>query len=111
MNDDIFNQLPQKPIQDHLSDVPSLEEVEKAINQLKNNKATGSDGVPAKLFKVGGPALTDHTHRLIPKIWSTKTIPTDLRDISIVTIFKKGDKAQCGNYRGISLLLTAGKIC
>ena len=41
VNDDIFNRLPQKPIQDHLSDVPSLEEVEKAIKQLKNNKATG----------------------------------------------------------------------
>ena len=59
---------------------------------------------------MGGLTLTDHTHRLIAKIWSTETIPTDLNDISIVTIFKKGDKAQHGNYRGISLLSTAGKI-
>jgi exonuclease III len=110
VNDDIFNRVPQKPIQDHLSDVPSIQEVEKAIHQLKNNKATGLDGVPAELFKVGGPALTDHTHGLIVKIWNTETIPTDLRDTSIVTIFKKGDKAQCGNYRGISLLSAAGKI-
>jgi hypothetical protein len=28
----------------------------------------------------------------------------------IVTIFKKGDRTQCGNYRGISLLSTAGKV-
>ena len=68
VNDDFFNQIPQKPIQDHLGDVPSLEEVEKATNQLKNNKATRSDGAPTELFKVGGPALTDHTHRLIAKI-------------------------------------------
>ena len=76
----------------------SLEEVEKAINQLKNKKATGSDRVPAEIFKVGRPALTDHTHRPIAKIWSTETIPTDLRDTSIVTIFEKRDKAQCRNY-------------
>ena len=28
----------------------------------------------------------------------------------IVTIFKKGDRADCGNFRGISLLSGAGKI-
>ena len=28
----------------------------------------------------------------------------------IITIHKKGDKAQCGNYLGISLLCAAGKI-
>ena len=33
-------------------------------------------------------------------------IPSDLTDALIVILFKKGDKADCGNYRGISLLIT-----
>ena len=37
-------------------------------------------------------------------------LPQDFKDAKIVTIFKKGDRSQCGNYRGISLLSTAGKI-
>lgn len=50
-------------------------------------------------------------HQLITKIWVHEEIPSDLRDAVIVTIFKKkGDKADCGNYHGISLLSTAGKI-
>ncbi len=37
-------------------------------------------------------------------------LPSELRDALIVTIFKKGGKAECGNHRGISLLLTTGKV-
>ena len=36
--------------------------------------------------------------------------PQEFKDAMIVTIFKKGDRTQCGNYRGISLLSTAGKV-
>ena len=75
MNDDIFNQVPQEPIQHHLGDVPSLDEVKKAINQLKNNKATGSDGVPAEILKVSGPALTDYTIGLLQKYGALKRFP------------------------------------
>ena len=32
------------------------------------------------------------------------------KDASIVPLFKKGDRKDCGNYRGISLLATVGKI-
>ncbi|XP_014786804.1 uncharacterized protein LOC106881092 [Octopus bimaculoides] len=48
--------------------------------------------------------------RYLQKIWEKKQIPQDLKDTVIVTIFKKGDRSLCGNYRGISLLSIAGKI-
>ena len=38
-------------------------------------------------------------------------MPDDFRDALIVALYKnKGSKADCGNYRGISLLSIAGKI-
>jgi len=43
-------------------------------------------------------------------IWEEKHLPGDWRDANNVTIFKKGDKQQCENYRGISLLSIAGKV-
>ena len=41
--------------------------------------------------------------------WTTEIIPTDGIDAIIAILFKKGDRRQCGNYRGISLLSAVGK--
>jgi len=48
--------------------------------------------------------------QLFLKIWETKTVPSGVRDANTVTIFKKGDKDICSNYRGISLLSIASKL-
>ena len=102
--------LKQYPVRHEMSCEPSLEEVKRAARALKNGKAAGPDGIPAEVLKYGGPELTAHLHRLLLQIWRQEEVPADLRDAQIVTIFKKGDKAVCGNYRGISLLSTVGKL-
>lgn len=63
-----------------------------------------------EIYKDGGPALEVCLLDLFHAIWKTETIPDDLKDANIVTIFKKGDKTDCGDYRGISLLSVAGEI-
>jgi hypothetical protein len=40
-------------------DLPSREEIEGALEYLKNNKAAGTDSIAAKLLKNGGPNLVD----------------------------------------------------
>ena len=42
--------------------------------------------------------------------WLTENIPSEVRDSNITILFKKGDRSQCGNYRGISLLSVVGKV-
>jgi len=69
--------------------------------------ATGPSGIPVEILKEGGPKLI---HHLLIKVWEREELPTELRDAQIVPIFKKGDKAECGNYRGISLLSTTDKV-
>ena len=107
----IFDTLPTLPPVHHLDQVPSFEEVLKAKNSLKNNKAAGPDGLPGEIFKYGGYAVTRCLYKLILEIWDAEILPQQWIDPNIVTIYKrKGDKSDCSNYRGISLLSVAGKI-
>ena len=54
--------------------------------------------------------LSNRLHRWIIKVWEEGHVPQAWKDANIVTIYKKGDRTECGNYRGISLLSAAGKI-
>ena len=59
----------------------------------------------------GGNLLHYQVHHLPIKIWTNEVVPSHFRDTAIVTIYtKKGDRSECGNYRAISMLATAGKI-
>ena len=89
---------------------PSQEEIEKAIWNLKTNKAPGEDNIITGLIKNAGRELKERLHTLICVIWRHEKMPDDWRVGLIVPIFKKGDKMKCENYRGITLLNVAYKI-
>jgi hypothetical protein len=90
--------------------IPSIEEVKQAVKQLRSGSAAGEDGIPPELWKVGGYALLVQLTVLMQLIWSSKKIPDDWYLSIILPLYKKADKAVCGNHRGISLLDTAYKL-
>ena len=107
----VFDRLPTLPPIHHLDQVPTFDEVVKAKNSLKNNKAAGPDGLPGEIFKYGGYAVTRCLYEFILEVWDAEILPQIWINPDIVTIYKKkGDKSDCSNYRGISLLSVAGKI-
>jgi hypothetical protein len=61
----------------------------------------GSDSIPAELLKKGGYFCTRTLHQYITEVWDWEIV-SQQRDVNIVTI--------CGNSRGISLLVDAGKV-
>ena len=85
------------------------EEVIAAVGRLKNRKAAGTDGIPGELLKYGGKPVIDFLHKLISAIWRTNDLPEEWGKALITNIYKKEDPLQCGNYRGLSLLVIARK--
>ena len=89
---------------------PSAWEVEVAIEKLKSHKSPGIDQISAELIKAGGRTIRGAIHKLIIAIWNKEELPEEWKESVIVPIHKKGDKTECNNCRGISLLPTTYKI-
>ncbi|XP_025419018.1 uncharacterized protein LOC112689494 [Sipha flava] len=88
---------------------PSLEEIQYAIQTLKNNKSPREDKIVAELLKLGRQNLTKNLHNLIQQIWTKEKIPKEWNEL-ICPIFKKGSRNKVENYRGITLLNSGYKI-
>nr|VZI42116.1 unnamed protein product [Spirometra erinaceieuropaei] len=103
--------LPQVETNADLDLPPSLQETIRAVQQLSSGKASGSDAIPAEVYKHGGPLLMDHLTALFQDMWRQGEVPQDFKDANIVHLYKrKGNRQVCDNHRGISLLNIAGKI-
>ena len=88
-----------------------MQELTDAIRSLANGKAVGPDGVSVELFKVtlnGDPALCRRLLDIVVRIWLGGRGAAAVAIIMV--LHKKKDRAECGNYRGISLVAHAGKI-
>ena len=94
------------------TDTPEVtrEVVMKAVMRLQNGKAAGEDRIVAELLKSGGDSVIDWLTELIQEVWRTRKVPQDWRNATLIPLFKKKDRTQCNNYRGISLLSVPGKV-
>ena len=52
----------------------------------------------------------DLLQQLFGVVWQEECVPLQWRECLIVNLFKKGDKENPGNYRGITLLSVVGKV-
>ena len=78
----------------------------------KVNKGTspGPENITPELSIAGGPVIQTWLKFLIGNIFKNRVIRDELNVSEIVTLFKKGDPLDCGNYRPISLLSHVYKL-
>jgi hypothetical protein len=60
--------------------------------------------------KAGGRTICLEIQKLITSIWKKEKVPEEWKESIIVPIHKKGDKTDCNNYSGVSLLPNTYKI-
>jgi len=95
----------------------TLKELRLAIKALREKKATGPDGHPLEFWSAvvdsPGPVVEDGAAWLLDlcnKAWLGEQVPLSWHLQNVALIYKKGDPAECGNYRPICLLNAAYKI-
>ena len=81
--------------------------VKEAIEKTRNEKATGTDNISAKLIKSDIGTSTSQLYDLFIKV---KEVPSDWKKSIITKVPKKGDLTIYDNSREISLISVPGKI-
>jgi hypothetical protein len=77
---------------------------------LNKRNSPGNHQDPAEMIQAGSKILLSAIHKLTNSVWNKEEFPVQWKKSIIVPIHKKGDKTDCNNYRGISLLSTSFKI-
>ena len=77
---------------------------EKELKRLKRNKATGTDDLPANLFKYSAVEISSPLCFLINLSLKTAKVPTEFKHALITPIHKSGSVTDKNNYRPFSIL-------
>ena len=84
-------------------------EVKWALGSITTNKASGGDGILAKLYQI----LKDDVkvlHSICQQIWKTQQWPQNWKMSVFIPVPKKGNAKECSNYCTIILISLASKV-
>jgi len=76
-------------------------EFDMAVEELKRYKLINR--IPAEFIKSGSRTIRSEIHKRITSSWNKEELPEEWKESIIVPIYKKDDKRDYSNYRGISL--------
>ena len=93
-----------------INDNFTVEEVETAIDYLKNGKSPGIDGIPAEFIKCCKCTLSPDITLILNYIIGLRDFPTLWTEGLKSVLFKSGSRLDTGNYRGITILPIIEKI-
>lgn len=85
-------------------------EVREQVRFLKNGRAPGPGDICGELLKHGGDKLYRHLTKLFQTCVNKQEIPEEWKISFLTTIYKKGDKNVCDNYRGIAVTNTMSRV-
>jgi hypothetical protein len=83
---------------------PIVFKFKKAIKNIKRRKTQDIDQNPVEFTQGRGRTNRSEIHKRINSLWNKEELPDEWKESITVPIYKKGDKTDCSNYIGISLL-------
>ena len=74
------------------------------------SKASGGDGIPAKLFKILNDDAVKLLHTMYQQIQKTQQWTQDWKRSVFIPTPKKGSAKNCSNYHTVGLISHANKV-
>ena len=91
----VFGSLCSRPVQKELDDLPSQDELVRAIASLQNSKAPAESGILPEMVRHGGPKFLIAFLSLVHRVWREGSVPQAWRDAELIPIPEKGDLSLC----------------
>ena len=85
-------------------------EVKWALGSINTNKASGDNGIPAKLFEILKNDAVKVLHSICQQTWKTHQWPQDWKKSIFIPIPKIGNAKECSNYCTTVLISHTSKI-
>jgi len=85
-------------------------EVKWALGRITTNKASGGDGIPAKLFKILKDDAVKVLYSICQQIWKIRQWPRDWKRSVFIPIPEKDNAKECSNYCTIALISHTSKV-
>ena len=85
-------------------------EVKWALGSITISKASGDDGIPAKLLQILKEDAMKVLHSMCQQIWKTQQWPQDRKMSFFIPVPKKGNEKECSNYHTIALISRASNV-
>ena len=85
-------------------------EILNLLHGLVASKASGMDGISAKVLKIAAPVIAPSLALIFNQSISTGIFPSDWKIARVTPIFKTGAKHDMENYRPISVISIVSKI-
>jgi len=84
-------------------------EVEKAIKEIRNKKATGDDDISGEVLKLLGEGGFKIMKKLINNSYETGEWPKNFTEVTMIALKKKPHAKKCSDHRTISLIAHTAK--
>jgi len=85
-------------------------EVEKAIKELRNNKATGDGDVPGDVLNLLGGVGLKIMIKLINTTYETGEWPKNFTEFKMIALKYKPQATKCNDHRTVDLIARTSKI-
>ena len=88
----------------------SKEDLYHAIFCMKAKRSAGIDKISVRLLQEAGTTILESLHYIFNLSIKTGIFPEDWKTARVTPIYKSDGKAECGNYRPISVISNVAKI-